>query len=172
MPVCRRRAGCLTQLRLAGLERTTLWRAVVSAAMSKPAALGDDHLAVVLHDAGELTGLQLVVDPTEGAPRDAARGSPTGIARVPVGDRDCASHSVRDGDGPDVQCCGKTQKVAGPGARADGRLLGARRRARCAFATSPMIAASSWGRDHIGQWLVGRSTHVTSRSSGTPASQA
>ena len=25
-------------------------------------------------------------------------------------------------------------------------------------ATSPMIAASSCGRDHIGQWLVGRST--------------
>ena len=25
-------------------------------------------------------------------------------------------------------------------------------------ATSPMITASSFGRDHIGQWLVGRST--------------
>ena len=32
-------------------------------------------------------------------------------------------------------------------------------------ATSPMIAASSCGRDHIGQWLVGRSIQVTSRSS-------
>jgi hypothetical protein len=26
---------------------------------------------------------------------------------------------------------------------------------------SPMIAASSRGRDHIGQWLVGRSIHGT-----------
>jgi hypothetical protein len=40
------------------------------------------------------------------------------------------------------------------------------------FATSPMIAASSCGRDHIGQWLVGRSTQVTLRSSVSPASQA
>jgi hypothetical protein len=28
-----------------------------------------------------------------------------------------------------------------------------------------MIAASSWERDHIGQWLVGRSSQVTLRSS-------
>ena len=34
-------------------------------------------------------------------------------------------------------------------------------------ATSPMIAASSCGRDHIGQWLVGRSTQVTLRSSAS-----
>src|SRR4029453_2948040 len=38
-------------------------------------------------------------------------------------------------------------------------------------ATSSMIAASSCGRDHIGQWLVGRSTHVTLRSSANPPSQ-
>ena len=31
------------------------------------------------------------------------------------------------------------------------------------------ITASSCGRDHIGQWLVGRSTYVTSRSSVRPA---
>jgi hypothetical protein len=35
-----------------------------------------------------------------------------------------------------------------------------------------MIAASSFGFDHIGQWLVGRSTHVTSRSSAKPPSHA
>jgi hypothetical protein len=40
------------------------------------------------------------------------------------------------------------------------------------LATSPMIAASSCGRDHIGQWLVGRSTQVTSRSSAKPPSHA
>ncbi len=40
------------------------------------------------------------------------------------------------------------------------------------FATSPMISASSCGRDHIGQWLVGRSIQVTLRSSGRPASHA
>src|SRR5207249_8207442 len=39
-------------------------------------------------------------------------------------------------------------------------------------ATSPMITASSVGRDHIGQWLVGRSTYVTLRSSFRPPSQA
>src|SRR5438477_781370 len=39
-------------------------------------------------------------------------------------------------------------------------------------ATSPMITASSVGRDHIGQWLVGRSTYVTLRSSFSPPSQA
>ena len=39
-------------------------------------------------------------------------------------------------------------------------------------ATSPMIAASSAGRDHIGQWLVGRSIQVTSWSSGSPARNA
>ena len=33
-----------------------------------------------------------------------------------------------------------------------------------------MIAASSGGRDHIGQWLVGRSIQVALRSSGMPAS--
>ena len=33
-----------------------------------------------------------------------------------------------------------------------------------------MITASSWGRDHIGQWLVGRSTQVTLRSSARPPS--
>ena len=38
-----------------------------------------------------------------------------------------------------------------------------------ALATSPMICASSVGRDHIGQWLVGRSTQVAFRSSGMPA---
>ena len=32
-----------------------------------------------------------------------------------------------------------------------------------------MIAASSVGRDHIGQWLVGRSIQVMSWSSGIPA---
>ena len=42
-------------------------------------------------------------------------------------------------------------------------------RATGAFATSPMICASSVGRDHIGQWLVGRSTQVAFRSSGMPA---
>ena len=36
-------------------------------------------------------------------------------------------------------------------------------------ATSPMIAATSAGRDHIGQWLVGRSIQVMSWSSGIPA---
>ena len=41
-----------------------------------------------------------------------------------------------------------------------------------ALAISPMIAAISRGRDHIGQWLVGRSTHVTLRSSGMPARNA
>ena len=35
-----------------------------------------------------------------------------------------------------------------------------------ARATSPMIRASSSGRDHIGQWLVGRSTQARLRSSG------
>jgi hypothetical protein len=39
-------------------------------------------------------------------------------------------------------------------------------------AMSPMMAASSCGRDHIGQWLVGRSTQVTSRSSARPPSHA
>ncbi len=38
-------------------------------------------------------------------------------------------------------------------------------RAEARRATSPMIAASSLGRDHIRQRLVGRSTFVTSRSS-------
>lgn len=42
---------------------------------------------------------------------------------------------------------------------------------RTASATSPMTRASSRGRDHIGQWLVGRSIQVTLRSSATPASQ-
>lgn len=42
-------------------------------------------------------------------------------------------------------------------------------RGTCASATSAMIAASSRGRDHMGQWLVGRSIQVTLRSSGTPA---
>jgi len=32
--------------------------------------------------------------------------------------------------------------------------------------------ASSCGRDHIGQWLVGRSTQLTSRSSARPATNA
>jgi hypothetical protein len=41
-----------------------------------------------------------------------------------------------------------------------------------AFAKSPMISASSRGRDHIGQWLVGRSTQVTLRTSFRPASHA
>ena len=36
-------------------------------------------------------------------------------------------------------------------------------------ATSPMIPAVSCGRDHMGQWLVGRSIHVMLRSSGRPA---
>jgi len=36
-------------------------------------------------------------------------------------------------------------------------------------ATSATIAASSAGFDHIGQWLVGRSTHDRSSSSGMPA---
>ena len=40
------------------------------------------------------------------------------------------------------------------------------------LATSPMISASSCGRDHMGQWLVGRSTQVTSRSSPRPAMNA
>ena len=35
-----------------------------------------------------------------------------------------------------------------------------------------MIAASSRGRDHIGQWLVGRSTQVRLRSSARPPSHA
>lgn len=35
-----------------------------------------------------------------------------------------------------------------------------------------MIAAVSAGRDHIGQWLVGRSIQVTLRSSGMPARNA
>src|SRR5918999_2403574 len=39
----------------------------------------------------------------------------------------------------------------------------------CALATSPIIRASSRGRDHIGQWLVGRSTQLRLRSSGIPA---
>ena len=39
-------------------------------------------------------------------------------------------------------------------------------------ATSPRSAASSCGRDHIGQWLVGRSTQVRSRSSAKPPSHA
>ena len=39
-------------------------------------------------------------------------------------------------------------------------------------ATSPMIFASSAGFDHIGQWLVGRSTQLTFRSSGMPARNA
>ena len=34
-----------------------------------------------------------------------------------------------------------------------------------------MISASSFGFDHIGQWLVGRSIQVALRSSGMPASQ-
>ena len=38
-------------------------------------------------------------------------------------------------------------------------------------AMSSMIEARSCGRDHIGQWLVGRSTHVTSCSSARPPSQ-
>ena len=37
---------------------------------------------------------------------------------------------------------------------------------------SPMIAASSRGRDHIGQWLVGRSIQVTSRNSARPRRNA
>ena len=40
---------------------------------------------------------------------------------------------------------------------------------RPAAAMPEMIAASSAGRDHIGQWLVGRSTQVGLRSSGMPA---
>ena len=39
-------------------------------------------------------------------------------------------------------------------------------------ATSPMIRAMSAGFDHIGQWLVGRSTQVTLRSSPSPARNA
>lgn len=39
-------------------------------------------------------------------------------------------------------------------------------------ATSPITAATSFGRDHMGQWLVGRSTYVTSRSSASPPIQA
>ena len=39
-------------------------------------------------------------------------------------------------------------------------------------ATSPMIRAVSAGRDHIGQWLVGRSIQVTLRSSPSPARNA
>ena len=42
----------------------------------------------------------------------------------------------------------------------------------CFFATSPMISASSFGFDHIGQWLVGRSIQVVFRSSGMPARNA
>ena len=34
-------------------------------ALQEPAALGDEHVTVVVHDAGELAGPQLVVDPTE-----------------------------------------------------------------------------------------------------------
>ena len=37
-------------------------------------------------------------------------------------------------------------------------------------AISPRIAAVSCGFDHIGQWLVGMSIHVMSRSSAMPAS--
>ena len=39
------------------------------------------------------------------------------------------------------------------------------------LAASARISASSFGRDHIGQWLVGRSIHVTSRSSASPPTQ-
>ena len=52
------------------------------------------------------------------------------------------------------------------------RALRGSRHRLVALATSPMITASSFGRDHIGQWLVGRSTQVTSRSSARPASHA
>jgi hypothetical protein len=38
------------------------------------------------------------------------------------------------------------------------------------LATLPMILAISSGFDHIGQWLVGRSTQVAFRSSRMPAS--
>ena len=44
--------------------------------------------------------------------------------------------------------------------------------APCSVAIRPMISASSAGRDHIGQWLVGRSIQVRSRSSSRPASHA
>ena len=39
-------------------------------------------------------------------------------------------------------------------------------------ATSPMMAASSVGFDHIGQWLVGRSTQVMSWRSAIPPRNA
>src|SRR4029450_1383169 len=39
-------------------------------------------------------------------------------------------------------------------------------------ATSPMTAASSFGRDHMGQWLVGRSAEVTVRHLGRAADQS
>ena len=47
-----------------------------------------------------------------------------------------------------------------------------RHRAPAFVATSPMILARSSGRDHIGQWLVGRSIQVMLRSSGMPARNA
>ena len=39
-------------------------------------------------------------------------------------------------------------------------------------AIAPMNSAISAGRDHIGQWLVGRSIQVRSWSSGMPARNA
>ena len=61
-------------------------------------------------------------------------------------------------------------------ARADRRRTGVARApsqpADAPRATSPMTAASSCGRDHIGQWLVGRSTQVRLRSSANPPSHA
>src|SRR3954469_25115729 len=62
--------------------------------------------------------------------------------------------------------------VAGDAYLADASALALVAPVSCALATSPMIAASSLGRDHIGQWLVGRSIHVVLRSSGIPARKA
>ena len=75
-----------------------------------------------------------------------------------------------------VVCCGSCSAGSGAGRvpAVRSRRLGGFRQppegAPCAVATSPMRAASSVGRDHIGQWLVGRSIHVMSRRSLTPAS--
>ena len=52
-------------------------------ALQEPAALGDEHMTVVLHDAGELAGPQLVVDPIEEPLGVTARGSPTRTAQPP-----------------------------------------------------------------------------------------
>jgi hypothetical protein len=65
----------------------------------------------------------------------------------------------RPGTTADVAALLKAEAPTGRFPRPHRGVIGRRCQAPDAVrATLPMIAASSFGRDHIGQWLVGRST--------------